>query len=267
MPNTDIRIQVTFPAHWKTRKLEYLLGEAGPKYLIYLWCYAGVSKPLGDFSGMTDEEIEASAFWPGESGKLIEGLIESGYLNGEKGERKLHDWKEHNGWAYGFPSRSERNRKNRVKPVKEKHKVVKENGKSVKEFAKLHGDGNGKVTAGNGDGNADDLINLVSSKIPYIASSLQQEKLIALEDRLTPDRAVDEFNKCYEWYQSARKCIPVVAQVIAWLEKALVSQDGSIESQRAAYDALVDNRPPSGRQKINVNKMLEEQAKLETQGK
>jgi len=152
MPNTDIRIQVTFPAHWKTRKLEYLLGEAGPKYLIYLWCYAGVSKPLGDFSGMTDEEIEASAFWPGESGKLIEGLIESGYLNGEKGERKLHDWKEHNGWAYGFPSRSERNRKNRVKPVKEKHKVVKEKYNVLKGNTVSHGDGNGKVMEGKGDG-------------------------------------------------------------------------------------------------------------------
>ena len=69
--------------------------------------------------------------------------------------------------------------------------------------------------------NAADLINLISSKIPYTASSLQMQDLIDLETRLGAERAIEEFNICVDWYKLQRGDIPRISQIINWLEKAL----------------------------------------------
>jgi len=111
MPNTDIRIQVTFPAHWKTRKLERLAGDAGVKCLIFLWCFAGVNKCDGILTGMSDLDIEDAAYWTGIPKQFVTALIECGFLEGEESNRSLHDWGDHNKWCAEFSIRSERNRK------------------------------------------------------------------------------------------------------------------------------------------------------------
>jgi len=111
MPNTDIRIQVTFPAHWKTRKLERLAGDAGVKCLIFLWCFTGVNKCDGILTGMSDLDIEDAAYWTGIPKQFVTALIECGFLEGEENDRLLHDWKDHNKWCAEFSIRSERNRK------------------------------------------------------------------------------------------------------------------------------------------------------------
>jgi len=111
MPNTDIRIQVTFPAHWKTRKLERLAGDAGVKCLIFLWCFTGVNKCDGILTGMSDLDIEDAAYWTGIPKQFVTALLECGFLEGEENDRLLHDWKDHNKWCAEFSIRSERNRK------------------------------------------------------------------------------------------------------------------------------------------------------------
>ena len=115
MPNTDIRVQVTFPGHWKTRKMERLAGDMGVKCLIYLWIFVAVNKPDGELAGMSDNDIEDAAYWTGPPGQFIKSLLECGFIDGEETTRAVHDWQEHNKWCAEFPIRSERNRKNIVK--------------------------------------------------------------------------------------------------------------------------------------------------------
>jgi len=68
-----------------------------------------------------------------------------------------------------------------------------------------------------------DLINLINVKIPYTASSLEQKELIDLEERLTPEIACNEFDKCIEWYRDKLGQTPRMKQLITWLDKALAA--------------------------------------------
>ena len=108
----DIRISVDFYSHPKTKLLEKRLGHSASRSLIILWSWTAKNRPYGDLSGLSDEIIEAAADWPGESGTLVRALCEVGFIDGEIGERKLHDWLIHNPWAAGQEERSNKSRLN-----------------------------------------------------------------------------------------------------------------------------------------------------------
>lgn len=111
---TDARINTEFPEHFKTQKLIARLGVPGAWHLLRLWLWATANKPSGKLDGMTDEDIELAAKWPGESGLLVATLIEVKYVAGRAGARHLHDWQEHNPWAAGAEMRSAKARWNAV---------------------------------------------------------------------------------------------------------------------------------------------------------
>ena len=106
----DARISVGLPAHPKTKKLIRRLGEGGAWRLVCLFLWVAQSRPDGDLSGMTGEDIELAADWQGEEGSFIKALIEVGFVDGEEGAYSVHDWQEHNPWAAGADARSEKAR-------------------------------------------------------------------------------------------------------------------------------------------------------------
>ena len=108
----DARISVGLPSHPKTKKLIRRVGEGGAWRLVCLFLWAAQTRPDGDLSGMTGEDIELAADWQGEDGAFIGALVEVGFIDGEEGRYEIHDWQEHNPWAAGAEARSEKARWN-----------------------------------------------------------------------------------------------------------------------------------------------------------
>lgn len=101
----DIRICVGFFRHHKTQRLRRALGWDGVIALVMLWCWARTNRHKGSLAGMTDEDVEIAAEWTGAPGSLVSSLVASGWLDGESGEHRLHDWKEHQAYAFNADKR------------------------------------------------------------------------------------------------------------------------------------------------------------------
>lgn len=110
----DIRIDVEFFSHPKTVKLERRLGLEAIKALMVLWTWAARNRPDGDLSGLENEDIEIAAGWMGEVNKLAPTLNALGWLDGEPGTFRLHQWQEHNPWVAEMQSRSDKARLSRM---------------------------------------------------------------------------------------------------------------------------------------------------------
>jgi hypothetical protein len=98
----DIRVRVGFFDHYKTRLLTKECGDEGVICLMRLWMYAAQYSIKGDLSSMTDDEIEAAAHWPHASGMLVACARHAKFLVGSQ----LHDWEEHQPWAFNSDKRS-----------------------------------------------------------------------------------------------------------------------------------------------------------------
>ena len=107
---TDARISTAFPSHPKTKKLRRRLGDSGPLGCMYLFLWAAANRSDGDLSGLSDEDIELAVDWEGDHGALVAEMVEVGFLDGDEGSRRIHDWAEHNPWAAGADARSEKAR-------------------------------------------------------------------------------------------------------------------------------------------------------------
>lgn len=105
---TDARISTGFPAHPKTKKLRRRLGDSGPLACMYLFLWAAANRSDGDLSGLSDEDIELAVDWGGDEGAFVAAMVDVGFLDGEEGQRRIHDWEEHNPWAAGAEARSEK---------------------------------------------------------------------------------------------------------------------------------------------------------------
>lgn len=102
----DLRLDVGFVNHPKTKELKAELGLIGPWCLLTLWCYCRQYKPTGDLSGKTDAFIEEAAGWPTDRrGEFIAALLRSGYIEGPQNGRAMHDWDDHQRWALGSDDR------------------------------------------------------------------------------------------------------------------------------------------------------------------
>lgn len=107
---TDARISVGLPAHPKTKKLTRRLGDSGPLHCIWLFLWAASNRSDGDLTGMTDEDLELAVNWNGEPDAFVQAMADVGFLEGPAGERRIHDWAEHNSWAAGAQQRSDKSR-------------------------------------------------------------------------------------------------------------------------------------------------------------
>ena len=110
MNPTDARISTALPSHPKFKKLCRTLGNEGGLALFKLILWAAQNRSDGDFAGMTDDDIELSVDWSGEPGKLVAILVDVRFVDGGPGERRMHDWQDHNPWAAGADDRAAKGR-------------------------------------------------------------------------------------------------------------------------------------------------------------
>jgi hypothetical protein len=85
------------------------LGDAGVRGLLWLWLGVRDSRPTGELSGWTVEDVEMEADWRGEPGRFVEVLLELRWLNGTPGaaDFRVHDWSEHQRYAIHAKQRSD----------------------------------------------------------------------------------------------------------------------------------------------------------------
>lgn len=111
----DARINTALPSHPKTKKLLRVLGAEGGWYLVRLFLWATENRSDGDLSGMADDDVELAIDWPGDVGAFVTQLASVGFVDGEAGCRRIHDWDEHNPWAAGAKERSTKAKWNAAK--------------------------------------------------------------------------------------------------------------------------------------------------------
>lgn len=128
---TDARLDTGFQRHPKTRRLVKRLGLPGAWSLLGLWLWATENRSTGDLAGLSAEDLELAADWQGENGLLVSVLEDVGFLDGDAGSWRLHDWERRNPWVAGAESRSEKARWNAL--VKHHGRVVAE--QKMPEFA------------------------------------------------------------------------------------------------------------------------------------
>lgn len=109
--NKDFRIAVSLPTHPKTKKLMRKLGDRAFYSLINLWSFVAMNKPDGILVNMDEEDIEIAADWIGQYSKFVLALIELKFINKIDGVYIIHDWEEHNGYAFHAKERSEKAKK------------------------------------------------------------------------------------------------------------------------------------------------------------
>jgi len=109
--NKDFRISVMLPTHPKVVKLMRLLGDRCFYNLIRLWAFVAANKPKGDLADMDIDDIEIASDWQGEAGKFVAALVQFSFLERDKNSLFVHDWAEHNAYAYHAPERNKRAKK------------------------------------------------------------------------------------------------------------------------------------------------------------
>jgi len=109
--NTDIRVKTTLHRHWKYQKLKRMLGESPMEYLVVFWSTVAEQIPNGALKNWDKEDVESACSWEGENHKLVNALLEVGFLDETKEGFYPHDWKENQPWAVGAKERSESARK------------------------------------------------------------------------------------------------------------------------------------------------------------
>lgn len=110
MPNMDFRITTDALDHPKIVKLQRICGEHGVLCLFRLWAFTARYHPRGDLNNMTDEDIEIASKWNGKPGVFFAALIKYRMLDEMLGAYSVHDWQEHNAYAFHAPERSEKAR-------------------------------------------------------------------------------------------------------------------------------------------------------------
>lgn len=110
--NNDIRIATSFPTHPKTIMLIAKLGLDGVWALIRLWVFAAKHRPDGALRNLNADAIRIACGYPGSIADFIRVLKEpeTKFLDADtpEGWLVLHDWKDHNPYAYYAKDRSER---------------------------------------------------------------------------------------------------------------------------------------------------------------
>ena len=89
-----------FPNHPKVgrlaRALEICDAQAGG-HIVFVWAWCLEYAPTGDLSRYNNGDIEAAAKWTGEPGRLVEALIDAGWLDQTLDGLNVHDWEEWGG--------------------------------------------------------------------------------------------------------------------------------------------------------------------------
>jgi hypothetical protein len=109
--NKDIRLDLSFSTHRKRKKLFNILGAQGVLSLIDLWLNTAQNRPKGILTGMDEADIALDAQWSGDAGEFCRTLCDVGFLErAENGTYSIHDWRDHQRYAYFAEEGSQRAR-------------------------------------------------------------------------------------------------------------------------------------------------------------
>ena len=138
----DIRMDVAFLRNLKTRKLVAALGAEGIVGLLGLWCYTRERHPLGVLNGVGIDDLEEIAGWTGMRGAFASYTTRMGWVDtSPEGVLSVHDWEDHQPWAFGSEKRSQAAKKAsaaRWEP-QDKRKV---NPRRIRPASGAHAEGN-----------------------------------------------------------------------------------------------------------------------------
>lgn len=108
----DIRINLNYHRHPKIRKLKNRLGLEGVVSHQELLCYTAEYRSKGILYDMSTEDICLSSYWEGDVEEFINTLVELKLLDmRSSGIYEIHDWEEHNGWAFHKEERTAKAKK------------------------------------------------------------------------------------------------------------------------------------------------------------
>lgn len=139
----DIRLNVDFFTHHKTRRLRRKLGADAVLSLITLFCYVGKTRPEGALLGMDADDIADVSDWDGDAQDFVSELCSIGFLEQcEEGIYHVHEWDEHNPWA---AEQTERSDKARNAANKRWDKVRADNAKSQAEHTSSNAHNNNEL--------------------------------------------------------------------------------------------------------------------------
>lgn len=108
MPD-DFRVKTSFFTHPKARRLKRRHGDTAIVCLMRLWAFATEHRCKGVLYDMTKDDLVDVSEWHGD-GEFVDSLVEFGFLDRGPEWYELHDWKEHNHWAYQADKRQEKAR-------------------------------------------------------------------------------------------------------------------------------------------------------------
>ena len=107
--NSDIRISTAILTNKKIKRLIRRKGYEGFYNLISLWINTAIQCPEGALVGYDKDDVMDMANTSDEF--FVDLLIELQLIGVNDKTYFLHDWKEHNPWAYGHKKRSENAKK------------------------------------------------------------------------------------------------------------------------------------------------------------
>jgi len=96
-PGAIVNRKMTDLADWietqQIDQIEPLTVAAG--MLERLWIAVAQQADDGDLTGWSDRQIARCTGWRGDPSELVTVLDSAGWLDGEEGSRRIHDWEEH----------------------------------------------------------------------------------------------------------------------------------------------------------------------------
>jgi len=107
----DYRVKIGVQQHPKIVKLKRRHGAEGVLALFRLWEYTAMNCSKGVLHGLDDESVAIASNWNGGMG-WVDDLVELHLLDvAIDGIYSIHDWKDHNRYAYFAEERSEQAKK------------------------------------------------------------------------------------------------------------------------------------------------------------
>ena len=89
----SLNVDLDYFDHIKTRRLVGLLGRGAEVLPIQIWCICGKHHAeTGRLAGYSAQEIETLCGWWGEPGKMLEAMVQAGFLDYDGEVYSVHDW-------------------------------------------------------------------------------------------------------------------------------------------------------------------------------
>lgn len=113
MAKNDIRLDINFCDHPKTKRLIRALGHEGFFSLVKLWTNAARLYPKGHLKDLDEIDIADLAGWSGDPDKFVTALIDPriNFIEKVEDQYYIHDWEENQPWIYYQEERSAKAKK------------------------------------------------------------------------------------------------------------------------------------------------------------